>query len=287
MKYHPIIRIIAVLFLFLSCTTISRRDYDRFVESLPDPSGTVFQDVFYSDNGKRCVLDIFWPEGDPETWKSDPAPVYVFVHGGAWIMGSKEFIRLYDKTIIEPLRKKGIVVVSVGYRLFGQTSFKNISKDVHDAMEFLRANQKLYRLDMSRVVIHGQSAGAHLAMLEAFRHPEGIQLIVNEYGPADLITMQKDQPAVGIVSRKIRRAESPVEWVRLGLPRMVIYHGDADELVPLSQTEELIAELEAAEVPVELNVIEGADHGFMNQTQEVRDEIAGRICNEITAALGI
>ena len=68
---------------------------------------------------------------------------------------------------------------------------------------------------------------------------------------------------------------------------MVIYHGDADELVPLSQTEELIAELEAAEVPVELNVIEGADHGFMNQTQEVRDEIAGRICNEITAALGI
>ena len=77
MKYHPIIRIIAVLFLFLSCTTISRRDYDRFVESLPEPSGTVFQDVFYSDNGKRCVLDIFWPEGDPETWKSDPAPVYV------------------------------------------------------------------------------------------------------------------------------------------------------------------------------------------------------------------
>ena len=135
--------------------------------------------------------------------------------------------------------------------------------------------------------VHGQSAGAHLAMLEAFRHPEGIRLIINEYGPADLITMQKDQPAVGIVSRKIRRAESPVGWVRPGLPRMVIYHGDADELVPFSQTEELIAELEAAEVPVELNVIEGADHGFMNQTQEVRDEIAGRICNEITAALGI
>ena len=146
---------------------------------------------------------------------------------------------------------------------------------------------KVYRLDMSRVVIHGQSAGAHLAMLEAFRHPEGIRLIINEYGPADLITMQKDQPAVGIVSRKIRRTESPVEWVRPGLPRMAIYHGDADELVPFSQTEELIDRLEAADVPFELNVIEGADHGFMNQTQEVRDEIAARICGEIAEALGV
>ena len=278
---------VAILLGFSSCLTAARRDYDRFVEALPEVSGTVFQNVHYSDKGKQCVLDIFWPEGEPSEWESDPAPVYVFVHGGAWLMGSKEFIRMYDETVVKPLRSQGVIVVSVGYRFFGQTSFKNISRDVHDAMEFLRANQKIYRLDMSRVVIHGQSAGAHLAMLEAFRHPEGIRLIINEYGPADLITMQKDQPAVGIVSRKIRRAESPVEWVRSGLPRMVIYHGDADELVPFSQTEELIDGLESAGVPFELNVIEGADHGFMNQTQEVRDEIAGRICNEITAALGI
>ena len=55
---------VAILLGFSSCLTAARRDYDRFVESLPEVSGTVFQNVHYSDKGKQCVLDIFWPEGD-------------------------------------------------------------------------------------------------------------------------------------------------------------------------------------------------------------------------------
>ncbi len=281
---NKIFLLFGLLLLLTSCNTVK---YRKFIGNLPAPSGEVTVDVRYRDSFRRCSLDIYWPEGGCEKMPIQPAPVYVFVHGGSWVAGSKEFIRLYEESLIEPLRQHGVVVVSIGYRFVWETPFPNLSKDIHEAMEYLRRESETYRLDMNRVVIHGQSAGSHLAMLEALRHPEGIRLIVNEFGPADLVAFQKDQPAVGIVSKRIRRQESPTEWVSDKMPPMIIWHGDADTMVPISQSEILIEKIKEAGGQVELHVVPDADHGYLNLTMDKTIEVSREICAEVLKALGL
>lgn len=281
---NKIFLLLSLLLLLTSCNTIK---YKKFIRTLPEPSGAVSTDIRYRDTFSRCSLDIYWPEGGCEKMPIQPAPVYIFVHGGSWVAGSKDFIRLYEESLIEPLRRHGVVVVSIGYRFVWQTPFQNLSKDVHAAMEYLRRESETYRLDMNRVVIHGQSAGAHLAMLEGLRYPEGIRLIVNEFGPADLVAFQKDQPAVGIVSKRIRKQESPTEWVDSGMPPMVIWHGDADTMVPISQSEILIEKIKEAGGQVELHIVPGADHGYLNLSMDKTIEVSREICAEVLKALGL
>lgn len=276
--------ILSSVILLSSCNTIR---YKKFVGTLPEPSVAVTADIRYRSCFRQCALDIYWPEGGPEKMVFRPAPVYIFIHGGSWLAGSKDFIRLYEKTLIEPLTEKGVVVVSVGYRFVWQTPFQNISKDIHAATEFLRRESGTYGLDMNRVVIHGQSAGAHLAMLEGLKYPEGIRLIVNEFGPADLVAFREDQPAVGIVSTRVRRQESPTEWVSSEMPPMIIWHGDADTMVPISQSEILIEKIKAVGGDVKLHVVPGADHGYLNLSMQKTIEVSREICGEVLKALGL
>jgi acetyl esterase/lipase len=59
-----------------------------------------------------------------------------------------------------------------------------------------------------------------------------------------------------------RRLLSPVHHARAGAPPFLLVHGEADGVVPPSQSVELRDALQAAGVPVELELIENADHVF-------------------------
>ncbi|MGD9720366.1 MAG: prolyl oligopeptidase family serine peptidase [Pirellulales bacterium] len=60
---------------------------------------------------------------------------------------------------------------------------------------------------------------------------------------------------------KICKEMSPIYHVNSGDAPTLILHGDADELVPLQQSEIIIARLKEAGVPCELIVKQGAGHG--------------------------
>src|SRR5947207_2434320 len=60
--------------------------------------------------GHRQRLDVFRPEG--QTGR----PVVLMVHGGAWMIGDKNFHGLY-RDVAEGLAKQGLVVVTANYRL--------------------------------------------------------------------------------------------------------------------------------------------------------------------------
>ncbi len=61
---------------------------------------------------------------------------------------------------------------------------------------------------------------------------------------------------------EICRAMSPIYHVNEGDAPTLILHGDADELVPLQQSEIIVEKLKEADVPVELIVKKGAGHGI-------------------------
>jgi acetyl esterase/lipase len=69
--------------------------------------------------------------------------------------------------------------------------------------------------------------------------------------------------------REIARQVSPIYYVGSDAPPTLIFHGDADKLVPISQAEALVAKLKEAGVPAELVVKKGAVHGWAGMDKDL------------------
>ncbi len=69
--------------------------------------------------------------------------------------------------------------------------------------------------------------------------------------------------------REITRAISPVTYVSPDDPPTLILHGDADTLVPLQQSQEMVEKLKAAGVETKLVVKPGAGHGWLTMGRDM------------------
>jgi acetyl esterase/lipase len=85
-------------------------------------------------------------------------PVVVFLTGGAWIIGYKMWGALMARALV-PF---GIMVVIPDYRNFPQTNVEGMIDDVDWALDWTLKNCQAYGGDPNKVVLAGQSAGAHL-----------------------------------------------------------------------------------------------------------------------------
>ena len=103
-------------------------------------------------------LDIF-----PTTLASQPAPVFIFVHGGYWRGQTKE-----DASMLAlHLPKAGIAVCNIEYTLLPGSTLPEIIRQVRAAVAWLYRNATQYGLDTHRFVVGGSSAGGHLAAMLA------------------------------------------------------------------------------------------------------------------------
>ena len=104
---------------------------------------------------ERQRLDLFCPEGE------GPWPMLVFIHGGYWQFGSKD-----DWAFLAPgWLQKGVAFASLGYRLLPAVTLQDVVGDIHAGLHYLGENAQALRLNVSRVVVSGISAGAHLAAM--------------------------------------------------------------------------------------------------------------------------
>lgn len=69
--------------------------------------------------------------------------------------------------------------------------------------------------------------------------------------------------------REIARKISPITHVTPDDAPALIYHGDADTLVPLQQSEAIVARLQGAGVEARLVVKPGAGHGWLSMTKDM------------------
>ncbi|AQA06669.1 carboxylesterase [Mycobacterium sp. MS1601] len=122
----------------------------------------------YQTMGEDCLtLNVVAPEVEP----SEPLPVMVFVHGGAYILGSSA-TPIYDGV---KLARRGCVYVSVNYRLgaLGCLDLSSLGTAAHPiesnlflrdlvlALQWVRDNIAVFGGDPGKVTIFGESAGAH------------------------------------------------------------------------------------------------------------------------------
>jgi acetyl esterase/lipase len=131
-------------------------------EERPAKGYTVTQalDLRYFDGRDRQTLDVFAPKGVKNR------PVLIFVHGGAWFFGDKNFFGIH-RAIGPFLARNGVVTVVINYRLSPHVKHPEHVKDVARAFAWVRRHIADYGGDPDRIFLCGHSAGAHLVSLLA------------------------------------------------------------------------------------------------------------------------
>ncbi len=240
-----------------------------------------YRDLPYVQNGhERQKLDLYLPE------KFEIYPLIVWIHGGAFMMGSKE-----DGVPLDYL-EEGYAIASLNYRLSQHAFFPAQIQDCKAAVRWLRANAEQYRLDTQRFAAWGPSAGGHLAAMlgttgetaelevgENLGFSSRVQAVVDYFGPTDFLKMDEQRTPEGMLhnppdspesklvggaiqesKKRVRRA-NPITYVTHQAPPFLIVHGDQDPLVPFNQSVLLEEALRDAGVPVQFYIVKGGGHG--------------------------
>ena len=235
-------------------------------------------DVVYATIDNRALaLDIYLPDGVEEP------PLMVWVHGGAWMLGNKGWVQTY-------FVDHGIAIASVEYRLSTDAQFPAQVHDIKAAIRFLRANAGQFGYNAERIVIAGESAGAHLAALvgttNGHAELEGtlgnhrdtssrVQAILSFFGASNLTSIlgqstphgvRVREPALTLLlgedySPDIARLASPVFHVDPDDPPLLLLHGDQDHQMPINQSHELDGAYQRSALDVAFDVVHGAGHG--------------------------
>lgn len=249
------------------------------------PAGIQTQlNIPYVQNGHRQeVLNLYLPEELPDK----PLPLVIWIHGGAWLGGSR-----VDPPILF-LVSKGFAVASIDYRLSQDAIWPAQAYDCKAAVRFLRANATKYNLDSAHFGVGGDSAGGHLAAFVGtsgdVKEMEGdlgnpdvssrVQAVVDWFGPTDFTVMAQqsgpgsmiqhdaaNSPEARLLGGPVQerldlaRTANPLTYVDKSDPPFLIMHGDADRLVPLGQSIILAKALIDAGVEVTMKTIPGAGH---------------------------
>jgi acetyl esterase len=104
--------------------------------------------------GPDLLLDVFRPAA-----ASGPLPLVVWVHGGGFVGGTKDELAGYFKLVAS----YGFVVAAPRYSLAPGHRYPTPLRQLMQALQYLQANAGRLLIDPDRIVLAGDSAGAHIA----------------------------------------------------------------------------------------------------------------------------
>ena len=272
MNKRPWLTIIVVA---LAAAASQAADQPKRKPPLP-PGAQVPRDLEYIAEGHaRNRLDLYLPA------RADrPLPIVVWIHGGAWLAGSKEGCPAV------PFVAKGYAVASINYRLSQHAVFPAQIEDCKAALRWLRANAEKYHLDPKHVGVWGASAGGYLVALLGtsgdMKKLEGkggnldqssrVQCVVDWFGPTDFTRMggshdDANAPEARLIGGPVQENKekaakaNPITYVTKDSAPFLIMHGEQDNVVPISQSELLDEALRKAGVECTFVRIPGNGHG--------------------------
>lgn len=253
--------------------------------------------VRYGEDAAQ-LLDV-WRRED---LAQQPAPVLVFVPGGAWVFGRRT---LQGHALMAHLVRRGWVCLSIEYRTSPRHRWPRQITDVKTAIAWARANADRFGGDPSFVVVAGCSAGGHLATLAGLtaNDPQwqgelsadadtSVDAVVSMYGVYDWhdrSTPERDRfmefLEQVVVQRsqarhpEIFRAASPTERVHSFAPPFLAVHGSNDGLIPVEGARAFVDRLRSvSEATVGYIELPGVGHGF--------DLVDGTRTAPVVAAVG-
>lgn len=224
--------------------------------------------------GGQIPLRVFVPR--------ECAGAYLHFHGGGWVLGSYD---LQDEALWRMARETNLAVISVEYRLAPEHPYPAGPDDCEAAARWLVENSHS-RFGTDRLLIGGESAGAHLAAVSVLRMRDrhgftgwsGADFV---YGAFDFSGACPSGALIGADSLVINASNipwfvghflkdcdidladpdlSPLHAPLHGLPPALFSVGTADPL--LDDSLFMYARWIAAGNPAEIQIYPGAPHAF-------------------------
>lgn len=214
-------------------------------------------------------------EVSPNLWMdvyvpAKPGPGVLVVHGGSWARGSRKDFQALSAY----LREQGYFVASLDYRLAPNHPYPAACEDLDKAFDYVVGHAQELQVDPQRLAWLGRSAGAHLALVQAYtRRPS--RCVVAYYPPTDMQWSYEhpsnprvlDSPAalrdfLGSAPPAPAYLEaSPLQRVQAGAPPTLLLHGERDDLVYVEQSRRLQSRLGELGVPCAALYLPWANHG--------------------------
>ncbi|MEO6314263.1 MAG: alpha/beta hydrolase [Chitinophagaceae bacterium] len=201
-------------------------------------------DVPYGTDGKQ-KMDLYLPAGR----SASSTKLMVMIHGGGWTEGDKGDFSVYVATLQK--RFPDYAFANINYRLAanGQNLFPSQEEDVKAAVAFIFSKRDEYQVS-DKWVLLGASAGAHLAMLQAYKYnsPVRPKAVVSFFGPSELISFfNQPNPVFALamlgvtgttpsLNPGLYQQSSPYNFITAQSPPTILLHGGADPLVPPAQS---------------------------------------------------
>ena len=241
-----------------------KRYIDPVFESIVIQKDILFGEVInFKGEPEKLHLDIYTPENDTQTNR----PVILWIHGGGFRIGNDKSQGYIVKMATE-FAKRGYVCISIDYRVRTNPrddktgTLTHALEDAMSGLNWIRGNSDDLKIDKSKIIVGGGSAGGMLAVNLCYKDQtvsekwdkRGIVGLVNLWGsPDESYTMFE-----------IDRKDPPI----------IIVHGTSDELVPYNNSVFLINELKKTGIKNQLVTIEGAGHTPVARMNEFVKTIA-------------
>ncbi len=250
--------------------------------------------VYGERHGRKLALDVLRPSNP------NGLGVAVMVSGG-WMSAQPGS---FQPWIAAPLLRRGYTVFAVYHTSQPEATVMEIVEDVNRAIRYIRHHARDYGIDPERLGVTGGSAGGHLSLMLATRGGAGkadapdpvdressaVQAAAIFYPPTDLLDFHgsTEDPGDGgppksftksfgpdctnitIWKTTMGRDMSPIFFVSSNMPPILIYHGDADTLVPLDQSQRFQAAAQKLGGNVKLVVHHGGKHGWWSMPWDIR-----------------
>lgn len=225
---------------------------------------------------REVAHGLFYPPASERFEATGPPPLIVLVHGGPTSQVTAGF-----QAQTQFFTTRGYAVLQVNYRgstgygrdymlkLRGNWGLHDV-EDCYTGARFL-AEQGL--VDERRRVIMGGSAGGFTVLQSLVDHPGFYTAALCLFGVSNQFTLVADthkfearysDSLLGPLpeAAAIYRERSPGLHAAAIQDPIALFQGDIDQVVPRSQSDEIVASLKARGVPHEYHVYEGEGHGW-------------------------
>jgi acetyl esterase/lipase len=221
-----------------------------------------------------------------------PTPLILFIHGGSWIGGDKAIMRRYQNQVVDA----GYAYVSMNYRFITSgASYLDMLDDIELTIRFLKDFSSNLNLDTTKMAIVGESAGAHLAMLYAYRNdsPIPIEFAMALVPPVDFTDpgyLTFGDPDVqlllanGLMATSLMSPDdiledgypaswidaSPVTHLANAIPTLIGYAGQ-DELIPMSNMQRFLEASSNINAPIQAILFPNSSHSLSGDPDKLNE----------------
>lgn len=250
--------------------------------------------VYGMYSGLALLMDVYYPN-QPNGY------AIIGIQGSGWNAPlGYDAAPLKDRgSAWRGLTDAGYTLFAINHRASPRFEYPAAVEDAQRAVRYIRHNAKTFGINPDRIGAIGGSSGAHLAAMLGTLDGKGdetdsdrinrvsskVQTVVAIFGPFDLTRVHtiSGGPAVALFvgvrptpvgttpsGPEARRyaAASPITYVTADDAPFLLFHGDADQTVPVEQSQLMERALKTAGIPVEFITVPGGGHGQNFQLKE-------------------